>query len=207
MTQVASLRERQADYVRVVVLDSMIAALEKMNGDDLSMADIAKDAGISLRTLYRYFPDRASVLRAAGDHLYASEGVPLDIASPEDIAASFRHAAGRLGARPRLVRTLVYSGAGRAARSAVRDKRVEILSDALQPISEQLEPKQARRARAIITHLCSAAAWVTVADESGVSDGEAQEAVAWAINALVRTLREETRTGPTGTSNKAEEEQ
>src|SRR5690349_9058407 len=97
-----SLRERQAQQVRQAVLDAVIGELASKAADDVAMADVAESAGISLRTLYRYFPDRASLLRDAGEHLYGSLGVPVDIAGPDDIAASFRQAAQRLSARPEL---------------------------------------------------------------------------------------------------------
>ena len=86
--EVVTLRERQAQQVRTAVLEAVIAELETKATDEVSMADIARSAGISLRTLYRYFPDRSSLLHAAGEHVYGSLGVPFDIAGPEDISRS-----------------------------------------------------------------------------------------------------------------------
>jgi AcrR family transcriptional regulator len=186
-----TLRERQAELVRASALDAAITLLEQREAEDLSMMEIAEAAGISLRTLYRHFPDRAALLQAAGERLYASLGVPLAIASAEDIAASFREAAAKLASRPRLVRVLVRNGAGRVMRSAVRGKRLAQIHAALAPVGSSVDPDLAVRASAVISHLCSAAAWVAVADESGLADPEAQAAVAWAIDALVRRLAEE----------------
>jgi len=204
---VASLRERQAEQVRTAVLEATIAALETRGGDDLSMADLAQAAGISLRTLYRYFPDRAALLQAAGERLYAELGVEFEIAAPEDIAASFREASRRLSARPKLVRALVRSRAGQVARSGVRSQRVEAIRAALQPLAGEADPELARGVAAVITHLCSAAAWVAVADESGLGDAEAQAAVGRAIDVLVEALREDTGRGRReGHQSKEEEE-
>jgi AcrR family transcriptional regulator len=189
-----SLRDRQAQQVRTSILDSALAGLESMAADELSMADIAEGAGISLRTLYRHFPDRASVLAAAGDHYYAALDVPITIASPEDIASSFRLAARQLSDRPELARALVHSRSGRASRSRVRTHRAQAISVAVGQLTEGLEPALARKAKAVITHLCSAAAWVETADDSGLPDAEAQEAVAWAIQTLVDSLRDPSRT-------------
>lgn len=186
-----SLRERQAEGVRSAVLGAAIAALETRDAEDFSMADVAQAAGVSLRTLYRYFPDRAALLQDAGERLYAELGVEFEIAAPEDIAASFRRAARRLSARPRLARALVRSRAGRMTRSGVRRQRVEAIRAALEPVAGTIDPDLAPRAAAVITHLCSAASWVAVADESGLPDSEAQEAVAWAIEVLVRNLRQD----------------
>ena len=135
----SSLRERQAEQVRTAALDAVIAVLETKAVDDVSMADVAAAAGISLRTLYRYFPDRVSLLRAAGEHLYGSLGVPVEIAGPDAISASFLDAARRLSARPALTRALVQTTAGRTARLATRPERVEAVRGALKPLTDGLE--------------------------------------------------------------------
>jgi AcrR family transcriptional regulator len=189
MSEDVPLRARQAQQIRAAVLDAVLSELERQSAGDVSMADVAKSAGISLRTLYRYFPDRPSLLRAAGEHLYGSLGVPFDIAGPEEISKSLLDAAGRLSTRPRLAHALVRTTAGQTARSEVREQRVDALVAALKPLTDNVDPTTARQATAVITHLCSAASWVTLAEESGLDDAEAQQAVAWAIDALVSTLR------------------
>jgi AcrR family transcriptional regulator len=182
------LRERQAQQVRVTVLEAVISELESKAVDDLSMTDVARAAGISLRTLYRYFPDRSSLLHAAGEHLYGSLGVPFDIAGPADISASLLEAARRLSTRPELTRALVRTTAGRATRSAVRRQRVDAIRAALKPVTEGLDADTARWATAVIAHLCSAASWVIISDDSGLDETDAQRAVAWAIDALISAL-------------------
>jgi hypothetical protein len=68
-------------------------------------------------------------------------------------------------------------------------QRVEAIRAALAPVTEGLEPDIARRAPAVITHLCSAASWVAVSDDSGLDDDDAQQAVVWAIDTLIEALR------------------
>jgi AcrR family transcriptional regulator len=174
------------------VLDAVVSELEAKAADDVSMADVAQAAGISLRTLYRYFPDRSSLLHAAGEHLYGSLGVPFDIAGPERISASLLDAARRLSTRPELTRALVRTTAGRATRSAVRSQRIEAIRTALKPATDGLDADTARWATAVITHLCSAASWVIISDESQLDEADAQRAVAWAIDALISTLPDPT---------------
>lgn len=174
--------------MRVAVLEAAVTALATTAVEDIVMGDVAAAAGVSLRTLYRYFPDRASLLHAAGEHLYGTLGVPHEIAGPHDVSASFLDAARRLSSRPALTRALIQTTAGRAARSATRPQRVQAISNALAPLTENLDPDTARRATAVITHLCSAASWVSICDESGLHDTDAQQAVAWAIDTLIAAL-------------------
>jgi AcrR family transcriptional regulator len=183
-----SLRERQAEQVRAAVLDAVIAELESKTVDDVSMNDVATAAGISLRTLYRYFPDRTALLSAAGEQLYGRLGVTVDITGPDDIARSFLDAARRLSSRPALTRALVQTTAGRTARSTVRAERVAAIRTALKPLTDGADADTARRAGAVIAHLCSAVSWVSIADDSGLDDADAQVAVAWAIDALLAAL-------------------
>jgi AcrR family transcriptional regulator len=172
------------------MLDAAIAQLEAKAGEDVSMADIADTAGVSLRTLYRYFPDRATLLQAAGEHLYASLGVPFEIAGPEAISASLLDAAKRLTTRPELTRALVRTPAGRATRTPVRGRRIQAIRAALEPVTDPLDPDTVRWATAVITHLCSAASWVYIADDQGLDDAEAQRSVAWAVDVLVSALQQ-----------------
>jgi AcrR family transcriptional regulator len=186
----ATLRERQARQARTAMLEAAIAHLETRAADDVSMAEIAESAGVSLRTLYRYFPDRAALLQAAGEHLYASLGVPFEISGPETISASLLDAAKRLSTRPELTRALVRTTAGRATRTPLRERRVQAIRGALEPVLDGLDPETARWATAVIAHLCSAASWVFIADEQGLDDADAQRAVAWGIDFLVSALRQ-----------------
>ncbi len=188
-----SLRERQAEQVRAAVLEAAVAELESRAVDDVSMGDVAAAAGISLRTLYRYFPDRASLLQAVGEHVYGSLQVPFDIAGPEEISASLLDAAHRLSTRPALTRALVQTTAGRTARSGSRAHRVAAITAALAPVTQDLDPATARWATAVIAHLCSAVSWVSITDDSGLDEPDAQQAVAWAIDALVATVQDEQR--------------
>jgi AcrR family transcriptional regulator len=184
----ASLRARQAEQVRRAVLEAVAAELEAKPVDEVSMSDVAGAAGVSLRTLYRYFPDRASLLQAAGEHLYASLGVPIEITGPEGISSSFLDAARRLSTRPELTRALVQTTAGRTARSGVRAERLEAIRATLRPLADQADADTARWATAVIAHLCSAASWVAITDDSDLDEADAQRAVAWAIDTLVAAL-------------------
>lgn len=198
MTVTPSLRERQAEQIRTAVLDAVVTELETKAVEDVSMADVAAAAGMSLRTLYRYFPDRPSLLEAAGHHVVESLGLPIDIAEPEDISASFLDAGRRFLTRPQLARALVRTRTGRAARSTARTERTDAVTSALAPLTDNLDADTARRAEAVVAHLCSLTSWVSIADESGLDDEDAQQAVAWAIDVLVGAL------GRTGTKGRAQ---
>src|SRR2546426_785199 len=97
--------------------------LERQDPGDIAMPQVAADAGVSLRTLYRYFPTQEELFEAAGDHVVARLGLPRDIAGVNDIVRVFQESA-RLGAQsPRLVRAMLWARLGRRTRSAHRHRR------------------------------------------------------------------------------------
>src|SRR4051812_26669059 len=59
-----NLRDRQRAETREQILASVGRQLERGSLEDLSFADIAKDAGLGERTVYRYFPTKEALLAA-----------------------------------------------------------------------------------------------------------------------------------------------
>lgn len=75
-----SLREEQVDATRERLVDAAMALLQTP-GADLSMRSLARAAGISERTVYRYFANREQLEAAVGPLLFAktSAHLPVDV--------------------------------------------------------------------------------------------------------------------------------
>jgi AcrR family transcriptional regulator len=194
MTQsVSGLRKRQTELARDAILDSLLERLELEEPGDISLPQIARDAGLSVRTLYRYFPTRDALFDAAGEQIAARLGLPTEIDGADGISASFLSASAQLAKRPRLARALLRTTAGREVRTPNRSRRVEAIESALAELSAGLDDTQARHASAVMAYLCNSAAWITICDETGISADEARASVAWAIDVLVAKLRQQSR--------------
>jgi AcrR family transcriptional regulator len=187
----ASLRERQAAVIREAILDALTDRLDADDPDDIALPQVAADAGISLRTLYRYFPTREAMFDAVGDHVVARLGLPRQIEGADDIAPVFLESARRGAQSPQLVRAMLWTRLGRRARSAHRRRRVESISAALAEVTSHLPAAEARRRAGAITYLASLPAWITVSEECGLSAEDAQLGIAWAIETLVAGLRQD----------------
>ena len=59
-----SLRQKQAEATRELILGSLAQQLAEGGLQDFSVAEAAKRAGVATRTVYRYFPNREAVLEA-----------------------------------------------------------------------------------------------------------------------------------------------
>jgi AcrR family transcriptional regulator len=188
------LRDRQAALVRKSILEAFITHIESGDADDVSIEQLAAEAGLSRRTVYRRFPTRAELVTAAGDFITSELlGLPIEIGA-DGIAASFRDATARLRRHPRLARALLRTETGIAVRSGYRRRRVEAIRKALDAEAPTASPAEAKYAAAVLAYLCSSNAWTTIQDESGLSAKDAQAGVTWAIEALIAKLRERTPT-------------
>jgi AcrR family transcriptional regulator len=193
-----SLRQRQADVGRKAVLQALRQHLEAGDADSVAMEDLAREAGVSRRTLYRYFPSRAHLLEAAGEWIRGEVlRLPIEV-GPDGITASFRDATARMQRHPRLARALLRTQTGQAVRSGSRGERVEALRRAVRAEAPDAPPAELERATAVIAYLCSSNAWTTMQDESGLDAASAGQAVEWAIETLLARLREGSDATPRG---------
>jgi AcrR family transcriptional regulator len=185
-----ALRDRQAKLARAGILDALIARLEREDADELSMEVLAADAGVSRRTLYRYFPTRELLYAAAGERIERLFELPTDVTGgAEGISASFAHASRQLQRRPALARAMVRSRVGTAVRSPLRETRRAAIEEALAETTVDLPVHESRRAAAVIAHLCSSATWIALQDEAHLSPEESRQAITWALDTLVGDLR------------------
>src|SRR5678815_4300550 len=59
-----SLRDRQREETRVQILRAVGRQLENGTLEEVGFAEIARDAGVGERTVYRYFPTKDALLGA-----------------------------------------------------------------------------------------------------------------------------------------------
>jgi AcrR family transcriptional regulator len=194
------LRHRQAALARQAILEALLGHLSAGDADDVAMDDLAAEAGVSRRTLYRYFPTRATLIAAAADWIRTDVlQLPVEIGD-EGIAESFRRAAAKLQRHPQLARTLLRTSTGRAVRAGYRSARVDAIRHALRREVPGIARGTLDRAAAVLGLLCSSNAWITIQDESGLNAASAQAAVVWAIETLLAQLRDGTHVNSNGGS-------
>lgn len=188
MSTAVPLRQRQGELARRSLVDAAAEALRSGDPDAVPLSGLAEQAGVSERTLYRYFGSREELMAAAAQQLVTTLGLapPID---PGDLAGAFRTAAARMAAHPRLVRNLLRSATGDQARSQHRQARAREIADAVGTHApSDAEPQAVAAAGGVVALLSSARAWTTVCDESAMSAQQARDAIAWAIDTLVAAV-------------------
>jgi AcrR family transcriptional regulator len=188
-----TLRQAQLDVARTAIFEVVRKHLEAGDADLLAMDDLAREAGISRRTLYRYFPNRDELLTAAGAWIRSDVlQLPVEVGNA-GISASFRSAATRLNENPQLARALLRTETGRAVRAGYRRERAQAIRSALRREVPGLSGRALDRAAAVLGYLCSSNAWITIQDEAEIDAASARAAVVWAIDTLLAQLRETTQ--------------
>ena len=66
-TRIADLRSVHRDDTRRVILEAFLQLLDDESPLTVSMPDVASRAGVSVRTLYRYFPNKDALLVGANE--------------------------------------------------------------------------------------------------------------------------------------------
>ena len=194
-----SLREQHALATRERILGAVAELLERGAADDLTVPAVAEVSGVSLRTIYRYYPTREDLLEAAGrwigDELL-KHPYPNDL---DEVADLYEVGARDFDERPGLVRALAFSQRGRDVRGYRRRERLEAIGRALRAELPALSEAELRRAEAVLAYLHNMLAYTTLREENGLTGDEIGEAIGWALRTLIADLRKSNRKARRGT--------
>ena len=193
-----TLREQHAEAARTRILAAVADLLEGGNVEDLTVPDVAKASGISLRTIYRYYPTREELLEAAGRWIgdeVLKHPYPQTL---DEVADLYQAGATDFDERPGLVRAMALSQLGRQVRGYRRRERLEALRRSLRAELPALSEAELCRAEAVLAYLHNLLAYTTLREENGLSGDEIGEAIGWAIRTLIADLRTSNRSARRG---------
>ena len=185
------LRQRQAEATRQLILEALAEQLVAEGLQDFSVADAAQRAGVSPRTIYRYFPNREALLDALGAWIDQQLGEIPFPTTPAEIADSIEIAFSRFESKATLVQALLITELGKTVRSRRRSKRHQAVAESLRSVVSHLSPDEAKAKSAVIQHLVSAAVWQNLREAYSLPGEVSGKAVAWAIRTLVANLQQE----------------
>lgn len=188
-----SLRDQQAALARERILRAVAELLERDDADELTVPQVAEVSGVSLRTVYRYFPTREELLAEAGRWIggeLLQQGYP---SSLDDVADSFERACREFDNHPGLVRAMALSEVGREARSSRRRERLAAIRKVLDQEVGALSKRERREAEAVLAYLHNMLAYTTLREEHELSGEEIGAALSWAMRTLVADLHRRQR--------------
>jgi AcrR family transcriptional regulator len=188
----SELRAEQAEETRGRILD---AALRVMTTGvaRLSVPAVARQAGVSVPTVYRHFGTKAELLAEMYPHAARRaglDGVP-DPSTVGDVRGAVRAIIERLDALDDVARAAYASPIADEVRHATMPSRFK----RIRRLGESIEPPLANAALDRITRLLvvliSQSALRTWRDHLGVSSDQAAEDVDWILRAAIAAARSE----------------
>ena len=193
MAASVSLRNEHAAAARERILSAVAELVERGEPEELTMPHVAAASGVSLRTIYRYYPTREKLIEAAGRWIGNELMRHPYPGTLDEVADLFEVGCSDFDKRPGLVRALALSQLGRRLRSYRRRERLGAISKVLRKELTAVPQAELRRAEAVLAYLHNMLAYTTLREESGLDGKEIGLGIGWAIRTLVDDLRRSNR--------------
>lgn len=192
------LREEYVSRTRQRIVDAVVRLVAERNDVAFTMPEVARASGVSLRTVYRYFPTRQSLVdavAAVGDRVAASN-LPAAAFDLDDLEPWLREAWEHLLEREAFIRAQHVSPNG----AAVRRARIPFFRDVTRALLEREVPGIAPAARDDVVDtvllLVSSSSLFEMLDVLEVPVDRAAHLVSAAVRALVEAHRPPHPTNP-----------
>lgn len=180
--------ELKKDEARTRISDAVIALMAE-GAEDLSHDAVAVRAGLSRRTVYRYFPDRQLLLQSVWSRVttLAGPGVtfPASEADLLDSLEAIYTGFDRIAPVATVVRSTPQ---GRAVRLSQKARRVASYRAAAADAVAALPAEDQRLATAILQVLHTSP-WLELHDQWDMTGQDMARGVGWAIRTLLKDLR------------------
>jgi AcrR family transcriptional regulator len=185
-----TLAERRNDFSQRLILESAVRLLERLPLAEVTARAVAKEAGISERTVFRYFPAREAFLDAIADEVRRQLALPAPPGSMDELVAAPHRLYHAFEARAGLTRAALHT----ELFPRMRDTQAKERWAAVRRIVDAQAPRRPERERRIaaanIRYYLAASTWHYYRSNFGFALDEcieaAQTAIRQALDALVR---------------------
>ena len=187
----SALRDRQLAQTRELVLDAVITLLGDRRADEVTTRDIATEAGVAERTVYRHFPDRNSLLEGLSQRLPRLGGVKpsTGLVALDDLAPTSCRLMEMLDEHYVTARAEAVFNADPRRFAADTQANTREMCEMLAKELPELGEREQLRIAAVLRCLVSTQAWLRMREEFGVPGVESGPVVAWVIDTIIRELR------------------
>ncbi len=187
------LRERQASRTRDHILDAFTELLADSRADDITTREIAKNAGVSLPTVYRHFPDREALLSGISariSELMDTPDGPPPVADVDDIGPRIEAMFVASEDFPVEVRAEALLNADPRRYSDETRRTSEQVLEAVASAFPELDDRARAHVAGLLRCLASSQSWLRLREEFDVPGTESGPLLRWAIDTLIREIRD-----------------
>ena len=193
-TYSSRLRAEQAAATKDRIVDAAVALLQHREVT-LGMQDVADQAGVSVRTVYRAFPTREDLLIGVLEEIKVrferTAGPPPT--TGEELIASIPGAVHAVYELEPLYRALFATAAGQETHRSTAAARSASVEQAFEDGLGELDERQRRLVVSLLHLVTSSKSVLWLKDYAGLDADEASDAITWAVTALHAAMREETK--------------
>jgi AcrR family transcriptional regulator len=182
----SALREEQASHTRERILEAVVRVMARGLAE-LSIPAVAREAGVSIPTVYRHFSTKAVLLEAVHPYFMSKMGfdrMPSQV-SLDELEGTLRmgfHGIEQLGD---LTHAALMSPVGEQARRAQMPARARAMRVAADGLAPDLPPATRARLGRLLLLLTTTSSFRTLHEHLGLSTDGAAADVAWLIRAAV----------------------
>lgn len=189
LSRPTNLRDEYAAQTRERILSTLVKILQAKNVSDVSYAELATEARVAERTVYRHFPDKAELMIAAAN--WIDEHVfPFDESEKfEDTPTIVREIFERYDRWPNLAQLLAISRIGSPEVCDARKHVAANVKDGLKPFVEGLSEEEVLRTEAVVSYINSIMMWSTIRKEYGLSADKVADAHNWLFSLVLDDLK------------------
>lgn len=184
----SSLRDRKKKQLRDRILDELIALMVE-DGADLSHDTLAGRSGIGRRTVYRYFPNRESLMQAALSRVRELAGPQVAFPkSMDELVATLEANYTGFDKIAPIATVLRSTPQGRAMRLSQKKLRVKRYEAATATAVKDLPASEKKLVTAMLQVLHTTP-WLEMRDTWGLDGHQIARVTGWAIRTLLADLK------------------
>jgi len=196
------LRAQRKAETRADILAALNRLLTRDHPSTLSMPAVSAEAGVSLRTLYRYFPTKADLVDAAARQLNSMtsadpDGKLIEFDATDMLAAMTRQFEGFDG-NVAALRSQHVSDGGREIRQHRLAAARRVASTTIEEFGIELDHNDAARLADASIAVTSSSMYLELVDRMGYDSNQAASLSVWMVEALLSHAKATKNTQPQG---------
>jgi AcrR family transcriptional regulator len=184
------IRDERTIQTRERILDALVQVLARNGIAELSIPLVAKEAQVSIPSVYRYFPTKRDLFAALDDYAHAKGGFSFSEFPPSDTPEELADLIPALFQRRESIEPTIAAALrtriGYDIRRPQLDERAKYFETALRPALKNLNAEEQAWLRDVVFVLTSYGCVRAFKDYLGLDTQGAAERVSWAIRILAR---------------------
>lgn len=184
---VSPLRARQKEQTTGIILDAVGSLIQRGGTDAVTIAEAAKVAEVTERTIYRHFETREGLLAAFWRRELERRGGSsvVDPRTPADLRSNIIRLFSALDRDEAFVRALMTAPESVEIRRETNERRFAHMVAFLNEFAPGLTPRECRQTAAGIVSVSSVQSWMFMRDNCGFTGRQAGEAAALTVDRIL----------------------